>query len=185
MDGVKTRIDAWGEELSEETRWEIYGLTKPPQEGDEERVYLRTYEDAKAYLAEGLRLSPPSRAGWYRFLARMRQQLQLKTIFRVSGSCESAKEMASEAKIDFTKAADAFRAQAVDAAMDGNEKAAALYANAATAFAQESRKAEELKIALRKLELLEKKEADAKKTVTDTKLTPEEREQKLKEIFGL
>ena len=185
MDLTKTRSDAWGEDLPEETRWEIYGFTKPPREGDDEsRPHLKSYEDAREHAA-ARGITPPSRAGWYRFLARMRQQLQLKTIFRVSGSCESAKEMASEAKIDFTKAADAFRAQAVDAAMDGNEKAAALYANAATAFAQESRKAEELKIALRKLELLEKKEADAKKTVTDTKLTPEEREQKLKEIFGL
>ena len=36
MDLTKTRSDAWGEDLPEETRWEIYGFTKPPRAGDDE-----------------------------------------------------------------------------------------------------------------------------------------------------
>ena len=180
----KTRSDAWGEDLSDDVKWRLYNWSRPLRKDEDERPVLDTYEKAAAQImSEGL--SEPSRSGWYRFLARMRLHLHLKTIFRVSGACESAKEMASEAKIDFAMAANAFRARAVDASMEGDEEATAVYSKAATAFAQEARKAEELKIALRKLELLEKKEADAKKTVTDTKLTPEEREQKLKEIFGL
>lgn len=153
----KTRTDAWGEDLDEELRWQIFNLTKPPREGDEDRPYLRTYEDAQEYLAEDLKVVPPSRAGWYRFLARMRQAMNLKTIYRVAGQVESAKEMAGEAKINFQSASDVFRAQAIDAAMDGNDKAAALYASAATAFAQEARKAEELRLAREKFEAAERR----------------------------
>ena len=46
-------------------------------------------------------------------------------------------------------------------------------------------KEDELKIAQKKLEIMEAKEAAAVKTVNDTKLTPEEREARLKEIFGI
>ena len=36
----KTRKDAWGENLPEETRWQLYAYTKPPAEG-EDRPWLR------------------------------------------------------------------------------------------------------------------------------------------------
>ena len=73
MDLTKTRSDAWGEDLPEETRWEIYGFTKPPREGDDEsRPHLKSYEDAREHAA-ARGITPPSRAGWYRFLARMRE----------------------------------------------------------------------------------------------------------------
>jgi hypothetical protein len=44
---------------------------------------------------------------------------------------------------------------------------------------------DQLKIEDRRVVLLEKKVADAQKIITNTKLTPEEREQKMKEVFGL
>lgn len=185
MTAAKTRADAWGADLPEEARWDLYNLTLPAREGDERRAALGTYEEARAYIADSLRLSPPSRAGWYRFLARMRQELQLKSIYRVAGSCESAKELTREAKIDFAAAADALRARAVDAAMEGDEKSAQVYAAAATAFAAEARKAEELKISLRRIELLEAKSREAKETVADAKLTDAERVAKVRQIFGL
>ena len=186
MDIVKTRADAWGEDLSEEKRWEIYNLTKPPREdGDTPRVWLKTFDDAREYLVDSLHLSPPSRTGWYRFLSRMRQEAHLKQIYRVAGNAESAKTMTGEAKIDFAAAAAALRAKAIDATMEDDIKGAAIYANAAVSFAAEARKADELKIAQKKLELLEKKEAAAVKAVNDEQLTSEERVKRIKGIFGI
>ena len=197
---AKTRSDAWGEQLTDTERWDIFRLTKPPREGeDENRVVLRSYEDSKTYIADSLRLSPPSRAGWYRFLARMRKEERLQLICRVSGSAESAHDLAAEAKIDSAKAGETFRALAVDAAMNGDDKAASLYASAASMFLNSSQKEvelklkdraqsvkeEELRIAQEKLKIEQQKNAKATETIKDTKLTPEEREQKLKEIFGL
>ena len=78
-------------------------------------------------------------------------------------------------------------------------ESAALYANAAAKFRDatiksseitlreraQSVKEEELKIAQERLRILQAREAKAVDALTETKLTPAEREAKLKEIFGL
>ena len=189
MDLAKTRSDAWGEDLPEETRWEIYGFTKPPREGD----------DASREHAAARGIAPPSRAGWYRFLARMRKAEHLRLVYRVQGAGETATDLAREAGITDATAAEAFRALSVNAAMDGDDKGAALYANAAAKFRDATLKSseitlreraqtvkeEELKIAQERLRILQAREAKAVDALTETKLTPAEREAKLKEIFGL
>ena len=75
----KTRKDAWGESLPEETRWQLYALTKPPAEG-EDRPWLRDFHaDVLPHLSlQGI--PAPSQAGWYRFLGRMREQAAARTI---------------------------------------------------------------------------------------------------------
>ena len=134
MDLTKTRSDAWGEDLPEETRWEIYGYTKPPREGDDEsRPHLKSYEDAREHAA-ARGITPPSRAGWYRFLARMRKAEHLRLVYRVQGAGETATDLAREAGITDATAAEAFRALSVNAAMDGDDKGAALYALTAARF---------------------------------------------------
>lgn len=134
MELAKTRSDAWGEDLPEETRWEIYGFTKPPREGDDaSRPHLKSYEDAREHAA-ARGITPPSRAGWYRFLARMRKAEHLRLVYRVQGAGETATDLAREAGITDATAAEAFRALSVNAAMDGDDKGAALYANAAAMF---------------------------------------------------
>ena len=134
MDLAKTRSDAWGEDLPEETRWEIYGFTKPPREGDDEsRPHLKSYEDAREHAA-ARGITPPSRAGWYRFLARMRKAEHLRLVYRVQGAGETATDLAREAGITDATAAEAFRALSVNAAMDGDDKGAALYALTAARF---------------------------------------------------
>jgi len=154
----KARADAWGEDLPEETRWEIYGLTKPPREGDENRPHLKSYEDAREHAA-ARGITPPSRAGWYRFLERMRQEDRLRLVYRVSGSCGTAGDLTKEAKVTNRTAAEAFRALAVDAAMGEDAETAALYKAAAQTFleadikdrAQKTRD-EQLALAERKFE---------------------------------
>ena len=144
MDLTKTRSDAWGEDLPEETRWEIYGFTKPPREGDDaSRPHLKSYEDAREHAA-ARGITPPSRAGWYRFLARMRKEEHLRLVYRVQGAGETATDLAREAGITDATAAEAFRALSVNAAMDGDDKGAALYANAAAKFRDATLKSSEI-----------------------------------------
>lgn len=144
MDLTKTRSDAWGEDLPEETRWEIYGFTKPPREGDDaSRPHLKSYEDAREHAA-ARGITPPSRAGWYRFLARMRKAEHLRLVYRVQGAGETATDLAREAGITDATAAEAFRALSVNAAMDGDDKGAALYANAAAKFRDATIKSSEI-----------------------------------------
>jgi len=198
MDLSKTRSDAWGEDIPEATRWEIYSFTKPPREGDEERPHLKSYEDAREYAA-GRGISPPSRAGWYRFLARMRKEDHLRLVYRVQGSGETATDLARETGISDATAAEAFRALSVNAAMDGDDKGAALYANAAAKFKDAVLKAdelalrgraqavkeEELRIAQERLRILQAKEAKAVEAVADVQLSDAERVERIKSIFGI
>ena len=198
MDLTKTRSDAWGEDLPEETRWEIYGFTKPPREDDADRPHLKTYEDAREHAA-ARGIAPPSRAGWYRFLARMRKEEHLRLVYRVQGAGETASDLAREAGITDDTAAETFRALAVNAAMDGDNKAAALYSTAAAQFKAsslrqnelvvreraQSVKEEELKIAQEKLRILQAKEAKAIEAVADAQLTDAERVARIKGIFGI
>lgn len=196
----KVRQDAWGENLSEERKWAIYNLTKPPHEGEEEgRPVLRTYELALVYLRGEAGIEPPSRSGWYRFLSRMRHAEHLKMIYRVQASGLSAVDMATEAAIPDEVAAEAFKAKAVDALMSDDTTAAKLYTQAASAFATSARavkeielkekghqlKENQLKLAVEKFEAEQRKTAAASETISNTKLTPEQKESKLKEIYGI
>lgn len=194
---AKTRSDAWGEDLPEETRWELYNLSKPPQDG-EDRPYLRTYELAREHIA-ALSLTPPARAGWYRFLARMRTEDQRRLVFRCAGSRDSAQSLADESRVSDAVAAEAFKALAVDAAISGDRKGAALFTPAADKYRASVSKAaeldlraraqqtkeDELRLAREKFEAAEKRLAKTAETVADTKLTPEEKEARLKEIYGI
>ena len=204
MELAKTRSDAWGEDLPEETRWEIYGFTKPPREGDDEsRPHLKSYEDAREHAA-ARGITPPSRAGWYRFLARMRKAEHPRLVYRVQGAGETATDLAREAGISDATAAEAFRALSVNAAMDGDDKGAALYANAAAKFkeatlksnelalrerAQET-KDEQLKLAREKFEFDAAKKAmelaaEIKDVAGDDSLDDDEKIQKVREaLFG-
>lgn len=195
---AKTRSDAWGENLPDDLRRQIYAYTRPPAKDEAERPFIENFDEACGFLlSRGLAV--PSRAGWYRFLARMRRDEKLALVARAASSGETAADLASEASVDPAVAAAAFDALAVDAATDGDGKTAALYANAAAKYrdavhaaadlelrrAAQKVKEEELKIAQEKLALLQAKEAKAVATVANETLTPEQREARLKEIFGL
>lgn len=141
----KTNSNAWGENLAEELRWELYGLTKAPTEEEKAsgRPWLKDYRgDVVPYL-EGRGLAVPSRSGWYRFLGRMRCLDRMRLVYQVRSSSETAK-MLARAGIDDETAAEAFKSRAVDAAMEGDDRAAALYASAANAFRDRAAKSKEL-----------------------------------------
>ena len=196
----KTNSNAWGEDLPEDTRWEIYALTKPPTEEEREagRVWLR---DFRADVLPWLSLQgyvAPSQAAWYRFLGRMREAEAAKTIIGVETSKRIAQGIV-RADVDARLAAEMMTALSVDAAARGNGEAAKILADSAAKYhaaaqgaerlrldAARQRTAEEqLKLAREKFEAAERRENAAKGAIADAKLTDEQRMAKLREIYGI
>lgn len=172
----KTRVDAWGESLTQEVKARLYAWTKPLAPNEETRPYLKSYDEALAQLSlEGI--VAPSRAAWYRFLSRMRREERLSLVYRVASSAGTAKDVAGMAKVSDAVAAETFKALAVDAAMAGDEKTASLYAGAAAAISTRLQKDKELALKRAKFEAAEKRLEDVQNAVKTAKasggLTPE------------
>ena len=199
---AKLRSDAWEASLSEETRRELYRLTKPRAEGEpEDRPHLRDFErDVRPYLSrQGI--TEPSRSGWYRFLGRMREEDAAQTIIGLETSKRIAQGMTA-VKIDPRLAADMMTSLSVDEAAkpaeERNEKVMQIFAASAAMFNAAAQKAEELalkgraqetkdaqlRLAREKFEAAERRENAAKAALGDTKLTDEAKIAKMKEIFG-
>ena len=148
---AKLRSDAWEAGLSEEMRRELYRLTKTPtdEERKENRPWLRDFDrDVLPYLSlQGI--AAPSRAGWYRFLGRMREAAAAKTFIRL----ETAKRIADgvvASHIDPTLAARMMTSLAVDEAAkpdeERNEKVMQVFASSAAMFHAASAKERELEL---------------------------------------
>ena len=205
---AKVRQDAWGEDLPEDVRWELYALTKPPNEEERKagRKWLRDFHaDVLPYLSlQGI--VAPSQAGWYRFLGRMREASAAKTIIGVETSKRIAEGLTA-AKIDPRLAADMLTALSVDEAAkppdERNEKVMQIFASAAALFTASAQRArelelkqaaqttrdEQLKLAREKFEAAEKRIAAVQAAVKSAKasgggLTPETLK-KIEEAAGL
>ena len=131
----KTNSNAWGEDLPEETRWEIYALTKPPtkEESEAGRAWLRDFRrDVLPYLSlQGY--VAPSQSAWYRFIGRMRESAAARTIIGVETSKRIAQGIA-KADVDPRLAANMMTALSVDAMADGKAEAAKILADAASKY---------------------------------------------------
>ena len=200
---MPTRSDAWEAQLPAETAKELYRLTKCPTEEEAKagRPWLRDFDrDVLPYLSlQGI--VAPSRAGWYRFLGRMREDEAAQTVIGVETSKRIAQGITA-AKIDPQLAADMMTSLAVDEAAkpyeQRNEKVMQIFASAAAMFksaeqrdrelalkaAAQQTKDEQLKLAREKFEAAERRENAAKAALGDTKLTNEAKLAKMKEIFG-
>ena len=172
----KTHSNAWGEDLPEETRRQLYAYTKAPTDEEKKagRPWLRDFDrDVLPYLSlQGI--VAPSRAGWYRFLGRMRERDAAKTIISVETSKRIAQGMA-DSGVDPRLAADVMTSLAVDEAAkpedERNEKVMGIFASAAALFrttdqrerelalkaAAQQTKDEQLKLAREKFEAAEKR----------------------------
>lgn len=195
----KIRSDAWGEELAEEVRWELYGLTKPPTEEEREagRVWLKDYLKDVVPFLEKMRVTVPGRSVWYRFLGRMRCQERIRLVEQVASSAKTAGAVA-RAGVDDLTAAETFKGLSIDAAMEGDAERSAFYARASAVFAERAAKAAEmqlkeraqgtkeaqLKLAREKFEAAERREAEAKGVIGDAKLSDEDKLARMREIFG-
>ena len=195
----KVNSNAWGEDLPEETRRQLYAYTKPPTDEEREggRPWLRDFfEDVRPWLSlQGI--VEPSRSAWYRFLGRMREAEAAKTIIGVETSKRIAQGIV-KADVDARLAAEMMTALSVDAAARGNGEAAKILADSAAKYhaaaqgaerlrldAARQRTAEEqLKLAREKFEAAERRENAAKAALGDARLTDEAKLVKMKEIFG-
>lgn len=199
----KTHSNAWGEDLPEETRRQLYAYTKPPTDEEKKagRPWLRDFDhDVLPYLSlQGI--VAPSRAGWYRFLQRMR----IAEAEGVKFSVEAAKRIAEgvvAANVDARLAADYLTAKALDAATASDaasQKAAAILAAGAAKFhaaalaeeklkldaARQKTADEQLKLAREKFEAAEKRLAAVQGAVDAPQLSDAERVAKIKGIFGM
>ena len=173
---MPVRNNAWEAQLPADTVKELYRLTKPPTKEEVEagRPYLRDFDrDVLPYLSlQGI--VAPSRAGWYRFLGRMREDEAAQTVIGVETSKRIAQGITA-AKIDPQLAADMMTSLAVDEAAkpyeQRNEKVMQIFASAAAMFksaeqrdrelalkaAAQQTKDEQLKLAREKFEAAEKR----------------------------
>ena len=170
----KTRTDAWEAKLSDEDRTKLYVLCG----------HL-SYNTARLVAKKEMKLDLPGSSTFYRFLERMRAEDAGMQLARASQVQREIGLMSAKAGIPDLELVSSFQTMGAEAALKGDFKAMAQLIMSACDIARKGQKDEELRIANEKLKLAQTKEAAAVKTVKDTKLTPEEREQKLKEIFGL
>ena len=135
MGNKKTRTDAWGSDLPEETRWRIY----------DELGMLKFGEETLMRLAK-IGADVPSRAGWYRFLARMRQADAERRIAKIAQSVAEAEKVADNHGIKAAVLVETLKTLAVDRAMTGDDKGATAFASAAASIWDRAQREREIEL---------------------------------------
>ena len=184
----KVRIDRWDADLTEEQRWAAYDKAHGTP------WYLWAQWVREQYGAE------VSRAGYYRWMASMREGASNRRLEQAAIAIAEAGKLADRAGNGDKILAGAYKALAADAAMSsGDAETAQRYVQMAMAIedrvrgkyelelkeAAQKTRDEMLRLAREKFEAAEKRNNAVKATVTDSSLSPEEREQRIREIFGL
>lgn len=186
MTDRKRRADSWDAALTEAQRWEAYEKAKG--------VAWTAFADYAA-AEYGIR---PGKNAIYDWMAYMRRQEGQHRLERAIAARKELQGLAASAALD-AQTADAYMALANDAILSGDpEKAARIVAaavqiNAASLRLQEQRqnarrlKLQEEALALQreKFEAAEKRLDAAKAVLANDTLTPEEREARYREIFGM
>ena len=184
----KIRTDAWGSDLPEETRWRIY-----------DELGSGTFcADTLMRLAK-IGTSVPSRAGWYRFLARMRKADAERRIEKIAQSVAEAERVADAHGIKAAVLVETLKTLAVDRAMTGDDKGATAFASAAASIWDRAQREKEIELKQaaqatrdQQLKLAREKFEDARKrldavqgAVDAPQLSDAERVAKIKGIFGM
>jgi hypothetical protein len=185
------RIDAWGATLTEEQRWELY------------RAHYThdSWEAVCDWAVAEFSIEPPTRSAYYRFRSRMaeresehRIEMAITEKGRISREMDAIGEISPELK-------RAFEQRSLESELRGDHQGAekwlklalnlgeAMNNRAELALKAKAQERAENQLALmrEKFEAAERRAAlaDRAETVASSDLTPEEREKKLKEIFGL
>lgn len=171
----KTRSDAWESRLDDELQSRVYLAAGTARNFHEAKLILkRDFPDVKV----------PGERAWYRFLDRMRNNAAM-LLQRAAAAARDVKTMAKTTKFDRVDLISSFQTLAAEAEFAGEHDRAKALFDTVFKLAHIDQRDEELKLAQGRLRLLEAKEAKATKVIANEKLTSEQREQKLKEIFGL
>ena len=198
MGNKKTRTDAWGSDLPEETRWRLYDELGARAFGEEVMAAIAKM-GADGGSPGTARPTIPSRAGWYRFLARMRQADAERRIAKIAQSVAEAQKVADKHGVSAPVLVETLKTLAVDRAMTGDDTAAQKFAAAAASIwdrAQREREIElkqaaqhtrdeQLRLAREKFEAAEKRLAAVQGAVDEPQLSDAERVAKIKGIFGM
>ena len=133
---MKTRNDAWGEDLPEKIQWDCYDLAKsqPWPKGVCDQLE-----------AIGVRRLP-SRAAWYRFLSRMRKADAQRRIEKIAQSVAEAEGVAEKHGIKAAVFVETLKTLAIDRAMDGDSAESVKLASAAAARWDRAQKERELEL---------------------------------------
>lgn len=184
----KTRTDSWAASLDEEQAWTLfYKSLRCP------------WQDAAKFAVKEFDLEAmPSRTAFYKWQRQMREQEHEHRMGQAAIAAAEAAALGHKATKD-EAIVQALKALATEAALQSDAKTANSLITSAMAIKDrllktdelalrtraQSVKEEELKIAQQKLEIELAKSAKAVETLKQDKLSPEEKDQKLKEIFGL
>ena len=171
----KTRSDAWEGRLTDEQQSRVYLAAGTAKNFHEAKLIIqKDFPDVKV----------PSERAWYRFLDRMRNNAAM-LLQRAAAAARDVKTMAKTTKFDRVDLINSFQTLAAEAEFAGDHDRAKALFDTVFKLAYIDQREEELRIASDRLKILEAKEAKATKVIANEKLTPAQREQKLKEIFGL
>lgn len=179
------RKDAWWASLTEEQCWTLYKDTR-------QMTWCASVEKARAMLGT---VDAPSRSAWYRYEEAMRKRETAHRLELAATARAEAQKLADGVGA-FGETAKAFLAMATEIAMrTGDAQAAESWTRQAASLYQAAAKsrglairAEASRLARDKFEAQEKRLKAVEEAATvkpGDKLTPEERLEKVKQIFGI
>lgn len=185
---TKQRIDSWAAGIDTEDQWKIYHKF---------RVY--SWQRLAAWIAKEHNIEQPSRSALYRWRDYMRGQESSRRIENAVIAQAQTGEIAAATGIKDAVRIDAYKALAGEMALNGNIDDAVKYTSMALDLAAQQTKAKELelkaaaqqtkddqlRLAREKFEAAETRLNAVEEVTTDQALTPEERDIRIKQIFGI
>lgn len=187
---MKIRCDSWASKLTETQAWELY----------DKACRCKWFVAAKWAKEEFDLERVPSKTSFYAWKETMAKDEHSHRIDQALVAQMRQREIAQKYAITDEEQIKALMSAATDAAIiTGNAKLTGDLVEIAMAIKDRQQRAEELRIEERKiaikeedlqiakkrLEIYEAKEKKSAEVVKNNKLTPEEKERKIKEIFGL
>lgn len=172
---AKTRIDAW------------WSALKPQQQ---EEVYRKSFSSphgvVRAWIAQEFGVRQPSKTAYYNFLEAYAEEWSASSPVRAGVAVKLVQRLAEKAKVDDESFVASLKALAAEAQMTGGDTAAAdKLLRLAVALRRSALDAEKLRLDRDRFDAAERREAAARGALSDGKLTPQERESRLREIFGI
>ena len=184
---IKSRIDAWDAALTDEQRWMVY-----------DRFRRHSWDAVLGWIHEEIGIAPPSRSRLYRWADKMRKHESTRRLEQAIIARDEIGALAGTSAAN-DKLVEAYKSMAAELALQGNAKEAVRLTQMAMQLASQqsaqvelelkqqrlAQQSEAQKLAREKFEAAEARLGEVKVAVADASLSPDEREARLREIFGL